>query len=217
MDRIKELVRQHWDWRAPDFDKEASHGLLNDTQSRAWHRLVARVAGPAILDVLDIGCGTGFLSLLLAELGHRVTGIDVAGSMLSIARRKAAAQSLHVDFREADAESSHLSAGSFDLIVERHVLWTLPHPEAALVSWRDLLRPAGRLILIEGHWQGMEPRDEYTEIHRQLPLFGGKPDVDIADLVRASGFSSVHTEPLMDAELWVQPPTHPRYLLTAQP
>ena len=216
MDRIKELVRRHWDWRASDFDKEASHGLLNDTQSRAWHRLVGRVAGPAILDVLDIGCGTGFLSLLLAELGHRVTGIDVAGAMLAIARRKAAAQGLHIDFREADAESPELSAGSFDLIIERHVLWTLPHPQAALVSWRDLLRPDGRLILIEGHWQGLEPRDEYTEIHTQLPLFGGRPEVDIGDLVRACGFSSVRTEPLMDAELWVQAPTHPRYLLLAR-
>jgi SAM-dependent methyltransferase len=216
MDKIKELVRQHWDWRAPDFDKEASHGLLNDTQSRAWRRLIGRVAGSATLEVLDIGCGTGFLSLLLAELGHRVTGIDFAGAMLAIARRKAAAQGLRVDFRQADAESSDLTAASFDLVVERHVLWTLPSPERALGSWRDLLRRDGRLILIEGHWQGMEPRDEYTEIHSHLPLFGGRPEDEIADLVRVCGFSSVHTEPLMEAELWVQPPTYQRYLLVAQ-
>ena len=44
----------------------ASHGLLNDTQSRAWHELISRIAGTAALDVLDVGCGTGFLSLLLA-------------------------------------------------------------------------------------------------------------------------------------------------------
>jgi len=99
MDRIKELVRQHWDWRAADFDLEASHGLLNDTQSRAWHELMSRIAGEEALDVLDVGCGTGFLSLLLAELGHRVTGIDVADAMLTMARRKAAALGLTVDFR----------------------------------------------------------------------------------------------------------------------
>lgn len=216
MDHIKELVRQHWDSRAPDFDKEASHGLLNDAQSRAWRGLISRVAGAPTLDVLDIGCGTGFLSLLLAELGHRVTGIDVAGSMLALARRKAADRGLSVEFRQADAEAPALPCGSFDLVVERHVLWTLPHPEAALVSWRDLLRRDGRLILIEGHWQGMEPRDEYTEIHGHLPLFGGRPQDEIADLLRACGFNSVYAEPLMDTELWVQPPTHQRYLLIAQ-
>src|SRR5690348_2143676 len=102
MDRIKELVRQHWDRRAADFDKEASHGLLNHTQSRAWHELISRVAGAVTLEVLDVGCGTGFLSLLLADLGHRVTGIDVAAAMLAMARSKAAAHRLTVEFRYAD-------------------------------------------------------------------------------------------------------------------
>ena len=217
MDNLKELVRQHWDWRAADFDKEASHGLLNDTQSLAWHGLISRLAGAATLDVLDIGCGTGFLSLLLAQLGHRVTGIDFAPAMLVVARRKAASLALRIDFHQADAEAPELLPGSFDLVVERHVLWTLPHPKKALASWRDLLRPEGRLMLIEGHWHGMEPRDEYIEIHGHLPLFGGRPEDEIADLVRACGFSSVNTEPLMETELWVQPPTHQRYLLVAHP
>lgn len=215
MDKIKELVRQHWDWRAADFDKEASHGLLNDTQSRAWRELINRVAGAAILAVLDVGCGTGFLSLLLAELGHRVTGIDVAAAMLAMARRKAAAHNLTVDFRYADAEAPDLPPGSFDLIVERHVLWTLPHPASALDSWRHLLRRDGRLVLIEGHWEGMKPRDEYTEIYAHLPLFGGRPENEIAELIRSRGFSSLSTEPLMEPELWIAPPHHPRYLVIA--
>ena len=215
MDRIKELVRQHWDWRAADFDKEASHGLLNDTQSRAWRELISRVAGIVPLDVLDLGCGTGFLSMQLAELGHRVTGIDVAAAMLAMARNKAAARDLIVNFRYADAEAPDLPAASFDLIVERHVLWTLPHPAAALDSWRHLLRSDGRLVLIEGHWEGMKPRDEYAEIHDRLPLFGGRPENEIAGLVSSCGFSAVTTEPLMELELWIEPPSHPRYLLIA--
>jgi 2-polyprenyl-3-methyl-5-hydroxy-6-metoxy-1,4-benzoquinol methylase len=216
MERIKELVRQHWDWRAADFDKEASHGLLNDTQSRAWHELMSRIASGGALDALDVGCGTGFLSLLLAKLGHRVTGIDLAGAMLATARNKAAALGLTVDFRSADAEAPDLPAGSFDLIIERHVLWTLPHPAAALDSWRQLLRRNGRLVLIEGHWEGMSPRDEYTEIYDHLPLFGGRPDKEIAELIRSRGFNIVTTEPLMEPALWIEPPTHPRYLVTAR-
>jgi ubiquinone/menaquinone biosynthesis C-methylase UbiE len=215
MDRIKDLVRQHWDWRAAEFDKEASHGLLNDTQSHAWHQLINKIAGAVSLDALDVGCGTGFLSLLLARLGHRVTGIDVAAAMLTMARRKAAAHGLSVDFRYSDAEAPDLPAGSFDLIVERHVLWTLPHPASALNSWRHLLRRDGRLLLIEGHWVGLEPRDEYAEIYDQLPLFGGRPEHEIAELIRSSGFGSVTTEALMEPELWTRSPTHPRYLVIA--
>ena len=77
MDAVKELVRQHWNRRAVNFDEEASHGLLDDLQACAWRRLITRIAGPASLDALDIGCGTGFLSLLLAAQGHRVTGVDL--------------------------------------------------------------------------------------------------------------------------------------------
>ena len=80
---VKELVRQHWNRRAAEFDLEASHGLLTDAQARAWRRIVAGLAGTAPLDALDIGCGTGFLSLLLAAQGHRVTGVDIASTMLA--------------------------------------------------------------------------------------------------------------------------------------
>jgi SAM-dependent methyltransferase len=216
MDRIKDLVRQHWDWRAADFDKEASHGLLNDIQSRAWHELMRRIAGAATLDVLDVGCGTGFLSLLLAELGHRVAGIDMAEGMLQMARGKAAAHGLTIDFRREDAEAPGFPSDAFDLIVERHVLWTLPHPAIALDGWRDLLRPDGRVVLIEGQWEGMEPRDVYREIHYRLPLFGGRPEQEIVELLRSCGFNSVATEPLMDPQLWIEAPKFSRYLVIAR-
>ena len=71
-ERVKELVRQHWNRRAADFDLEASHGLLTDAQAHAWRRLISHLAGAATFDVLDTGCGTGFLSLLFAAECHRV-------------------------------------------------------------------------------------------------------------------------------------------------
>ena len=140
-ENVKELVRQHWNRRAADFDQEASHGLVTDAQAHAWRRLISALAGAIPLDVLDIGCGTGFLSLLFAAQQHRVTGVDVAPTMLARARTKAAAQGLAIDFVEADVETLDLPAASQDLIIERHVIWTLPHPETALDTWRRLLRP----------------------------------------------------------------------------
>src|SRR5215469_11856057 len=65
-DTLKDLIRLHWDRRAPSFDAESpSHGLRGEDQALAWRRLMLEVAGETPVDALDIGCGTGFLSILL--------------------------------------------------------------------------------------------------------------------------------------------------------
>ena len=217
MDPVKELVQRHWNRRAANFDEEASHGLLNDLQARAWCRLIVKIAGPASLDALDIGCGTGVMSLLLAAQGHRVTGVDLAQLMLAQARSKAAAQGVEIRLIADDVETlDSLPAASFDLAVERHVIWTLSHPEAALQTWQRVLRPGGKLVSIEGWWSGMEPREEYAEIRDRLPLFGGRPIAELVTMVGASGFEVATAGPLMDAELWTEKPQYPRYIIIAK-
>jgi SAM-dependent methyltransferase len=106
--------------------------------------------------LLDVGCGTGFLALLLAELGHRVTGVDLADGMLAIARGKAAAIPGNAPppaFRWGDAIDPPLPAASVDAVVNRHLLWTLTDPARAFVNWRRLLRPGGRVVAIDGLWR----------------------------------------------------------------
>jgi SAM-dependent methyltransferase len=209
---VKGIVAQHWNRRAANFDEGASHGLLNETQGAAWRALMARIAGPTPLDVLDVGCGTGFLALLAAEAGHRAVGVDMADEMLSHARAKAEVRKLAVAFQRADAEAPPFAKRSFDLIVERHVIWTLPDPTRALRNWHELLRPGGRVALIEGDWD-MAPKDEYQTVHASLPLFGGVPGEELANLLRAWDFADVTVEPLMDPALWTETPSHPRYVV----
>lgn len=97
--------------------------------------------GPA--SVVDLGCGTGSLTALPAEAGYRAGGLDLSERMLSPARAKAPG----IDFRQGDAANP---PGTFDVVLARHVLWALPDPAAALDRWRALLKPNGRLVLIEG-------------------------------------------------------------------
>lgn len=211
---IKERVKTHWDRRAADFDSRPNHGIQNDAQHQAWSRLLADLAGPTPLRVLDLGCGTGFLSLLLAELGHQVTGIDIAPEMLERARRKAEAAGASAEFRLGDVEQIEDGAESFDLIVERHLIWTLPNPAEALNSWHRLLVTGGRLALIEGHWENMSIQEEYETIYQRLPYFGGLASEQLATALSTAGFTQVAIQPLMDETLWGEQPKRPRYLLT---
>jgi SAM-dependent methyltransferase len=101
-------------------------------------------------DVLDVGCGTGSLSLIASERGHRVTGVDLSPRMIDLARAKPAGRD--AVFLVGDAVAPPVDEQRFDVLLGRHVLWALPDPERVLRHWRGLLRPEGRLVLVEGVW-----------------------------------------------------------------
>ena len=208
-DPVKQQVAQHWDRRASNFDEDFGHSIATPGERAAWDRILDLVlpsGGP--LDAFDAGCGTGFLSLELAARGHRVTGVDFAPAMLALARRKAAAQGLAIRFEEGDAENLPFAPGSFDLAISRHVLWTLPHPEAAVDEWIRVLRPGGRLVVVDGaqyndatappQRENARTSSEYAAIGYQLPFYGGRPQAEIEALLRAHGLVNVAGDPLRD-------------------
>jgi SAM-dependent methyltransferase len=213
-DPVKEQVAAHWDRRAAHFDEDFGHSIRTAAERAAWERIFGLVlpAGGA-LDALDVGCGTGFLSLELALRGHRVTGIDFAPAMLARAAGKAAERSLEVRFEPADAEQLPFAAASFDLVISRHLLWTLSHPEAAIDEWLRVLRPGGRLVVVDGAMldgsdrvPGAQPgcqenartSPEYAAVGGRLPFLGGRPREEIETLLRAHGLVGVESDPLLD-------------------
>ena len=149
------MTNVDWDAEAASFDEEPDHGLRDPEVRRAWAgRLRDWLPGRAG-DVLDLGCGTGSLSLLASEQGHRVTGVDLSPAMVALAREKLAGRD--AVFLVGDAAAPPVGEERFDAVLVRHVLWTLPDPGRALRHWRGLLRPDGRLVLVEGVWGGIEP------------------------------------------------------------
>jgi ubiquinone/menaquinone biosynthesis C-methylase UbiE len=140
-----------WDAEAEAFDEAADHGLRDATVRAAWRSLLASLLPPAPARVADLGCGTGSLSLLLADEGHTVTGVDFSPAMVARAVAKADGRS-DVRFVVGDAVSPPLDRASYDVVLCRHVLWALPDPAAALRRWIGLLAPGGRLVLVEGRW-----------------------------------------------------------------
>ncbi|MDJ0343122.1 class I SAM-dependent methyltransferase [Streptomyces sp. H10-C2] len=146
---------EYWDAAAERFDDEPDHGLRNPGIRAAWdERLRSWLPGGAS-DVLDLGCGTGSLTLLAARQGHRVTAVDLSPRMVEQARRKLDGTGARV--LEGDAAEPPVEAGQFDVVLVRHVLWTLRDPAEVLRHWARLLRPGGRMVLIEGRWGDISP------------------------------------------------------------
>ncbi|MFJ3673044.1 class I SAM-dependent methyltransferase [Streptomyces sp. NPDC090106] len=139
-----------WNAEAAAFDDGPDHGLRDPAVRAAWaDRLRSWLPGRAC-DLLDLGCGTGSLSLLAAEQGHRVTGVDSSPAMVDLARAKLAGRD--AAFLVGDAAAPPVGEQRYDVVLVRHVVWALPDPARALRHWRELLRPGGRMVLVEGVW-----------------------------------------------------------------
>jgi ubiquinone/menaquinone biosynthesis C-methylase UbiE len=249
-EEITNVIRDHWDARAGTFDHEAGHGLVDEDQRLAWHRLIEELVGSAPRRVLDVGCGTGFLALRFAELGHDVAGVDLAPLMIEQARANAARSGLELDLAVADGSSLPFPDASFDVVVARHVIWNLPDPDRGVAEWQRVLRPGGLLALVEGKWADNEElalaysrplsrigaslvhkaasvvgavRGEqskkfllrrYHRIEVALPFAGGPAAERLARFLEEKGLTDVTVRPLMDAALWGETPSFPRYLAT---
>ena len=143
---------RYWDDLAAVFDDEPDHGLRDPVVRAGWLARLAIWLPASGATVLDVGCGTGTLSSLLAALGYAVVGTDWSAAMLSRAATKATASGHQAAFSIMDAARPAFSSSCFDVVLCRHVLWALPQPTAVLQRWANLLTPGGRLVLIEGYW-----------------------------------------------------------------
>lgn len=108
-------------------------------------RLAALVTRPASA-VLDVGCGDGFLSALLASRGHRVTGLDTDAPVLERARERW--PDVEVSWVQGDLRTAPLAYGSFDSVLSNATLHHLPDAAAALRRMADLVRPGGVLGVV---------------------------------------------------------------------
>jgi SAM-dependent methyltransferase len=184
-----------WDREAETFDREADHGLGDAECRAAWRDLLLAALPAPPARVADLGCGTGTLSLLLAEEGHAVTGVDFSPAMVEQARTKAG----HVaEFHVGDAAEPPLERGTFDVVLCRHVLWALPDPAVALDRWIALLAPGGRLVLVEGRWH----------------TGGGLTSGQTLDLLRSTG-RQARLRPMPEPVFWGTEIDDERYLVVS--
>lgn len=127
--------------------------LLSGNVDKRWRRKTASALESSLVEgarVLDVACGTGDLSLVLAEAGRaRVVGLDFCRPMLEIARRKADEGSRGIPFVEGDALRLPFADETFDAATIAFGLRNLAGVADGLRELRRILKPGGRLAVLE--------------------------------------------------------------------
>ncbi len=142
-------------------------------------RLVENSIRGRNLKILEVGCGTGFMSLELARMGHDVVGIDPNEKIIRIARRTMETDPYSktrglLRFEIADFNKWSDAPGTYDAVLFSRVLHDLPHPRNILSRAHHLLKNRGRLVCLEYAYDRMDRRAAtwLYQIRRTLELMG---------------------------------------------
>lgn len=190
----QDAINQYWSSEALPYDDHPTTALHMGDAATVWHDIWSEALPGAPFEVLDVGTGTGVVAMHLWQLGHRVTGVDLAEGMLALARAKAEELDDPPTFLVGDAVSPPFPGGSFDAVVNRYLMWTLREPLAALTTWRGLLKPGGRLAIVDGLWHvGRTTADRAYDpsTMESLPLAEVPMIDEYTALVTAAGFTDV--------------------------
>ncbi len=149
-----EKSRAFWDDQAATFDDEPDHGLADPDTRRAWAELLDQLLGPSSGPVVDLGCGTGSLSILLAQRGQHVIGIDVSPNMIERAVDKARLAGHEIEFAVGDLETAAIPTTPIAAILCRHILWAVDDLQTVVDRWSATLVDDGVFVAVEGMWNG---------------------------------------------------------------
>lgn len=152
MSQRLEEIRRYWNTRAEGYTLSNREELDGDSRKYWEEKLRQILDGRDYRSVLDIGCGPGFFSILLAQMGYEVTAVDYTENMLAEARKNAEAYGVSVDFRQMDAQQLDFPDASFDFCISRNVLWNLERPCRAYEEWLRVLKKGGSLLNCDGNF-----------------------------------------------------------------
>jgi SAM-dependent methyltransferase len=182
---LSEKVKEGWRISSEGYSKIIQQEF-KDGVNRFWaETILSKAPYNGALKILDVGTGPGFFAILLSQAGHTVSGIDASAEMIVCAKENAANAGASPELLVMDSHKLDFANETFDLIVNRNVVWTLTDPVKAYREWHRVLKPAGRLIVFDGNWssnidakvksQSDADREEYIKKYGEPPL-SYKPD-----------------------------------------
>lgn len=191
MENVLENIAERWDTHAESYDAH-HHREKSDEDICMWKDVLKEYLGQdKNIDVLDVGAGTGFLTLLMSELGYKCTGLDISKGMLDIAKTHAEEKRLDIDFIQSKVENMPFEDNSKDVITNCSFMWTLLTPDSILKEWLRVLKPDGKLFCFCTIGNSIMHGNHYSqEIEDVLPLKGASED-KLVKVVASAGFREV--------------------------
>jgi ubiquinone/menaquinone biosynthesis C-methylase UbiE len=195
----KDNIKKYWDYKSRSY--KGIVGKTLDEERILWEKIEI-FNEDKCLKVLDIGTGNGFVALILAEMGHEITALDISSKMLDIAMENSLKNNLSINFHRSDAEKLPFSNKYFDVVISRYVLWTLLNPSKTLKEWKRVLKKGGSVIIMEKEWNEAEIKNFlnkndyetfqkcYGSLKNKLPLYAPKKE-DVLILFNEIGYENV--------------------------
>lgn len=152
MTKLEERIKNYWTMRAQDFSAVRRMELQDEISVRWVKEITKHLPANEKLRILDVGTGAGYFAVLLAKLGHAVSGIDLTPAMIEEAKKLADEAGLSIDFSVMDAQNLAFADESFDVVISRNVVWTLPEPQKAYGEWLRVLVKGGILLTFDADY-----------------------------------------------------------------
>ena len=189
-DALRLILAKRQDKMRLYFDELAGKFGRQYVPGRSWKGLaemLLRLLPPMV--IADLGAGEGTLSQLLAQGARQVVAVDNSEKMVEFGSRLAAEHGLtNLEYRQGDLEALPIEDGVVDLAIFSQSLHHAQHPGRAAKEAYRILRPGGRVVvldLIQHHFE--EAREMYAD------LWLGFSQVEVIGFLRASGFRDIQT------------------------
>ncbi len=200
---MKAVEIQSRDDRAPEYDDWVCR-MRGSYSCEAELRAVMRALRITSRSrVLDAGCGTGRLTMLLAARAESVSAVDFSPRSVDVLRRRLAEERLsNVQTMVGDLNHVSLVAESFDAVASVGVMHHIPTHELrcdALARLRAALKIGGRLVVVVYRWGGMiDSRKERKEgVHGSGVYYHAFSPTDLRELLREAGFRGIRVRGLI--------------------
>lgn len=197
---IKDRVVNYWGKRSETFLDQRRLELHDPITDRWLAEIHKYLPDRRPLNILDVGCGAGYFSILLSKEGHICTGIDLTPEMIEAAEVLAEEEQENCVFHVMDAEHPAFGDGVFDVVITRNLTWTLPHPREAYGEWLRVLKPGGLLLNFDANY-GLEKTARMDVLpHNHAHSALGHDMLEENDAIKQQLSISFHSRPAWDME-----------------
>lgn len=200
-----ERAQAYFSRNAAEWDELRRLHVSDAVVEKALLKLVGRTP---VDSLLDLGTGTGWILQLLSDVYRRAVGIDASRDMLSVARANLdKAGIVKASVRQGDILNLPLDGQEFDLVTIHQVLHFLDQPERAIAEAARVLRPGGRLLIVDLAPHNLEYlRDEHAHVrlgfsHETMAEWLEKVGLDVQEVVDLA--ADPQGGPSLTATVWL--------------